>query len=330
MNQPVPNIQTRLEQTTVFTLLGIRFWDAVRDAQVRDSLLVTARPVIVASPPGIAASRPAIRAFPTGSGVYAFQGLPGLHDIERPAENGVSTTSPPIQRRFFVEVRDEQNRFIPMVFGVELPLDYRGVFLNGSSFPTGSPPISRPPGFYLFSAPTRRATPGLTAVRACLIEAGTQRPAAHAVLEVEVNGRRWYGISDERGCIAVLFPYPTFINIPGASPPETLQILPFNQQRWTLSVRVRFSPDTLEFPLGEENQFGERNPPDLRSIFNQSPGVIWPTYSQSPPNGTPVEALSFELVYGQELVLRTADLPTTEPWGLPAAELWIDRNTSPP
>ena len=123
MNQPVPNIQTRLEQTTVFTLLGIRFWDAVRDAQVRDSLLVTARPVIAASPPGIAASRPAIRAFPTGSGVYAFQGLPGLHDIERPAENGVSTTSPPIQRRFFVEVRDEQKRVIPMVFGVELPLD---------------------------------------------------------------------------------------------------------------------------------------------------------------------------------------------------------------
>lgn len=334
MIEAIFDIQNRLEQTTVFTPLGIRFWDQVRDTQVSDSLMVIARPatIVQGSPPAgsppdfylySATAGSVTTAFRTASGVYAFQGLPGLHDVEYPVGELALEASPPNKRYFIIEVKDEQRRFLPTVFGVELPLDYRGVFLNGisplteSSPPIGSPPFSSPPGFYLFSAPTRATAPGLAAVRGCLVEASTERPAAYAVLEVQVNGKTWYGVADERGCVAVLFPYPTFINTPGLSPPDTLRILPLQQQKWELTIRVRFNPDTLYFPLGEKNS------PDLRTILKQSPGVIWRACPQSPIAELPVEELSLNLVFGRELVLQTANLSTTKPWGLPRTELWI-------
>jgi hypothetical protein len=278
-------MQERLERITIFTPLGIRFWDLTREIPVTDDLQVTARPDM--------ADGPTIPAFRTASGIYAFQGLPGLHAVEYPVGDVALTTSPPDTKRFVVEVKDLQRRFLSVVFSVSLPLPYKGIFPVATP---GSPP--GPPGFYLFSAPTRLAAAGMAAVRGHLVEHSTQRPAAYAVLEVQFQDKNtWYGIADERGCLAVLFPYPAITGALGASPPSAPQI-PLHEQQWELTFRVRYAPATLTIPLGTET-------PDLFSILNQSPGFIWPSQV-----GPPVAEWFLDLIFGQELVTRTDDLST--------------------
>lgn len=271
---------TPLEPLTVVTLFGIRFWDAAHDRAVRDGLRVTARP---AGAPG-----PVVTAFTTASGVYAFQDLPGLQALEYPRAGAPPVSAAP--KRFVVEVIDRAARFVPIAFEVELPLTYKGVFVGPAS---DSPPAGERPGFYLFSAPTRSVSPGLAAVRAQLVDHDTEAPAAHAVLEVQVEGREtWYGLADERGAVAVLFPYPPITTTLGDSPPPAPQI-PLQEQRWPLSVRVRYGPAVLRFHAGVDT-------PDLRSILRQPYGAIWPEGV-----GGPLHELSLDLTYGRELVMRT-------------------------
>lgn len=291
MFEPIFDLFEPRERITVFSPLGIRFWDPARDTQVRDGLTV------IACPQG--SRHAATRAFRTLSGIYAFHGLPGLHDIEYPAQDSVPTTSPPEIMRFIVQVIDEQRRFLPVVFGVDLP--YQGIFPTGTP---SSPPGNSLPGFYLFSAPTRPRTPSLAVVRAQLeerVDAVTRQPAGHAVLEVEAPGQEtWYGVADERGSVVVMFPYPTFTGTNGVSSPVTSPA-GVVQQHWDLSIRIRYEPAALTFPNGFQI-------PDLRSIFNQAPGVLWSTLTTQP--GQPVSQLSAELIFGQELVMRTDGGPT--------------------
>jgi len=77
-----------LERVTIVTALGIRFWDALLDAPVRDGLDVTARPLGQRAGGTVA--------FRTASGIYAFRGLPGLHDVEYPAGDALAS---PLKRR---------------------------------------------------------------------------------------------------------------------------------------------------------------------------------------------------------------------------------------
>jgi hypothetical protein len=274
-----------LERVTIFTPLGIRFWDPVQDAQVRDGLIVTAYPE--------GTHRNGTRAFRTLSGVYAFRGLSGLHDVEYP-DDGFPDASPPVAARFIIQVFDERRRFLPVVFGADLP--YYGVYPTNLPL---SPPGDGLPGFYLFSAPTRPGTPALAVVRAQLVErvdAVARRPAAHAVLEVEVaGGRVWYGVADERGSVAVLFPYPTFTIATGLASPVALPPTP-PPQTWDLHVRVRYDPAALSFSNGFQI-------PDLHSVFDQSPGDLWSTAVAQP--GQPISQMSAELIFGRELVMRT-------------------------
>jgi hypothetical protein len=271
------------ERVTIFTPLGIRFWDAAKDVPVKDGLMVTAR--------SGTAPYSVVSAFRTRSGVYAFQGLPGLRHLEYPDEGGPLALSPPAGKRFLIEVTDTEGRYLPVTFGVDVP--YQGIFPSGA--PT-SPPGNKPPGFYLFSAPTRTVTPELAAVRAQLEDRATQKPAGHAVLEIQAPGdQTWYGLADERGCIAVLFPYPTFTSPlhgspPAPSPPEG------DGQSWHLNIRVRYSPPVLSLPPGGSL-------PYLQSILSQAPGSIWS--SVAVPYGQPLSWVSAELFFGQELVLRT-------------------------
>ncbi|MBN1978242.1 MAG: hypothetical protein JW918_12670 [Anaerolineae bacterium] len=274
-----------LDRVTIFTPLGIRFWDPVQDAQVKDGLIVTAYPE--------GTHRNGTCAFRTLSGVYAFRGLPGLHDVEYP-DDGFPDASPPVAARFIIQVFDERRRFLSIVFGADLP--HYGVYPTHSPL---SPPGDGLPGFYLFSAPTRLSAPSLAVVRAQLVErvdAAVRRPAAHAVLEVEVvGGGAWYGVADERGAVAVLFPYPTFTIATGLTSPVALPTAP-PQQAWNLNVRVRYDPAALSFSNGFQI-------PDLRSVFDQSPGSLWSTAVTQP--GQPVSQMSAELIFGRELVMRT-------------------------
>ncbi len=298
---PFFDVQKRFERTTVFTPLGIRFWDPVRDTQVSDNLTITARSETVYSS--------VTTAFPTTSGVYAFQGLPGLYAIEHPVGDLVRATSPPNPKSFIIEVKDQQRRFLPVVFSVDLPLPYKGIL---SFTAENSPPGDSLPRVYLFSAPTRPVSPGMAVVRGCLVEYATQRPAAHVMLEIQVEGKKWYGLADERGCVAVLFPYPTIVSLLGASLPDTTRV-PLYEQRWELTMRVHYAPAVLEPPGAEI--------PYLDSICKQRkqiPAVMYPTRIGSAP--TPVTEWTVDLVFGQELILRTDDLP----------ELWIDTTVSSP
>ena len=299
---------------TIFTPLGIRFWDPVRDTQVSDNLKVTARP--------LGRLGPVTTASRTASGVYAFNGLAGLHDIEFPKGNTVFERSPPEAKRFVVEVSDRLRRFLPLAFCVDLPLPYKGVLFNGVGCETilsGRPPtwlkMDRPPGLCLFSAPTRAASPGLAVVRATLVEGKTGKSASHVVLEVKVKqGKRWFGVADARGCIAVIFPYPKFAAQLSLSPPATHQI-PLYEHQWDVEIRVRYSPYSLTFPPHSKM-------PDLRSVLNQSPGIVCTTWPGSPVAESYEDSLSTALTFGQELILQTK--------GLFETELWIDTVTSPP
>ena len=71
---------TELEELATFCVLGVRFWDATTDAQIRRGLRVRAWPE--------AALRPVVAASRTRSDIYAFHRLPGLGAVERPLATG--------------------------------------------------------------------------------------------------------------------------------------------------------------------------------------------------------------------------------------------------
>ena len=275
---------TRLETISSFTLLGIRFWDAVLDKQITHGLSVTTWPQNM--PDRVAlASR-------THSSIYAFHRLPGMRHWEQATNEEVLAATPGDRTRFVISVTDRQQNFFPAVFTVDLPLPYLGIFPTAVST---SPPITTYPGFYLFSAPTRSVTAGLAALRAHLVEANSEQPAAYAILEAEVRGETWYGISDERGIATILFPYPLFTSTLGASPPGGP---PLSEQAWTVTLRARYAPTTQTVLPGAAL-------PSLNSLFAQSAATLWPTTM-----GTAVPQLTFTLIFGQELVLHTSTLST--------------------
>lgn len=276
MSAPYYRELVPLERLTIFTPLGVRFWDAAREQVVGPGLQLEAWPED--------APRLRRRGSLTRAGIYMLQGLPGLATVER-TTNGDPPASPPISRRFVVQVRDTEERFVPVVFRVDLP--YRGIYPIAS---LGSP-ADRPPGFYLFSAPTRLPG-GLAVLRAELLEpAGA--PAAHAVVEVEGPDSTWYGVANASGVVAVLFAYPPFSATPPTSPPRSLAEAR-RPQRWPISVRVRYQPSAQVVPPGSDM-------PELSSIFAQEFAPIHPTAA-----APAVFALAENLEFGSELVLRSA------------------------
>ena len=274
---------TLLERQTIYTPLGIRFWDPATDSQVAHGLRVRAW--------RDGATEPVRTAFRTASGIYAFQGLPGLRDVEFPAgDNGAA--SPPAGLRFVVSLEDQQRRFLPAVMRIDAPFD--GIY--PTALPA-SPPGAALPGFYLFSAPWRPVK-ALAAVRADLVRRSTGQPAAHAVLELDVEDSGvWHGIADERGSVAVFLPAPPFQATLGSSPPGPQA--PPHQQQWQVTARVRYQPSHLETPAGAEL-------PDLRTILTQAAGLTWPAAA-----GAGSAQLNTVLSFGQDLVLRTAGLAET-------------------
>jgi hypothetical protein len=278
---------TELQRYSIVTPLGIRFWDPATDTQVSDGLTV------IAYPDG--SRRQPTTAICTASGVYAFHGLPGLRSVEYPQGAPANVGSLPPVARFRVEVTDSNQRFIPMAFFIDVP--FRGIYPTDlpTSLGTGSPP-----GFFLFSASTRPSTPLIPAVRAQLserLDSVSERPAAFAVLEVLTpDNDQWLGIADENGTVASLFPYPTFTVSNAASSLMPSAAVP--HQNWPLIISVRYQPSALTFVKGSPL-------PELRSILAQAPASIW-TARANPP-GQALGTLPATLMFGEELVLRSAD-----------------------
>lgn len=262
---------------TRFAPLGIKFWDAVQNKQVVDGLIVTLR--------ANQANAPAISATRTSSGVFAFQNVPGLRGLEVPHPD--VPVPAPSSLPYVLSVQDVQGRFTPFHFTISLPLPYRGVFrANGPETP----------GFLLFSAPTRPTTPEIGVVRAQLVIDGTGRPAANALLEVEIDGVQWFAIADERGMVAVLLPYPKF-QTSGAG----AGTLPSAQQ-WGVKVHCFYRPSSLTLLPG-------LNAPDLRTIVGQRPADAGARLAaranfRFQDNSTGNE-ISAALIFGSDLTLAT-------------------------
>ncbi len=279
-----------LEELTVFTPLGIRFWDAALDRQIREGLVVRAWP----ESPG----QPVVEAFRTASDVYAFRRLPGLLPIEYPESGAGTVVSPPEDRSYVIQVEDTQGRYVAAAFAVSLPLPYSGVFLRPAA---GSPPVGLP-GFLLYPAATRPLLSSMAVVRGDLVrwdpaEPGRlDRPAAHAVVEVHgPSGEFAVGVADTRGRFAVVLPYPEPEEATG-SPPTGGRAL-FDQS-WTLTLSVRYAPAALVALPGTEI-------PDYGSVLDQGLAEVWESLGSPPEAGTSSSEMNVELNYGRDLVVRT-------------------------
>jgi hypothetical protein len=272
----------RFERVTILTPLGIRFWDAARDAQVTEGLHVSARPV------GQPLATP-IAAFVTASGIYAFQGLPGLQAIERPPADTPDLLFPgPAQSLpFWIDVVDRERRFVSVTFKASAPT-------QGLLFHNVAPPV--PPGFFLFSSPSRSTWAGIAAVRADLVDATTGSAAAFAVVQVQVPGPGLVlGIADDQGRVVVMFPFPTVVR--QASPP------PAPIPSWPLTVSIRYSPASLTLvPTAPLSHLLAPGPlrPELGSMLAQAPAKILPV-----SGGASVPVLGVTLTADAELVLKT-------------------------
>lgn len=291
MIEPGINRYRIIERREIYSPPGVRFRDPALGTIVRDGLIVTVHQDQNFSRP--------IVATPTNSGVYAFHGLPNLHDI--------TETSPSGSSAFFIRVTDKMSRYLPMVFIVDSSLVDEGILFDGLSLSNGQGKIS---DFYLFSAPTRTSAPGVAVVRGDLKLRANGRPASHAVVELQVEGEEtWYAVADERGCFTLLFPCPAYMRSSVVSPPMEGSADSLWRKQWDLTVRVLHEPEKLIFP-------NKMKVPFLHTLFNQSKAQIWETISGSRAEGVRNEDLSVTLSYGQDLILHSQ--------GQSESVLWID------
>ncbi|HEX8453158.1 MAG TPA: hypothetical protein VF647_13730 [Longimicrobium sp.] len=300
-----------LERTRSFSPLGIRFWDAAFDVPVTDSLRVFAWLAGGGFPP--------VRAVRSGSGVYSFPALPGRREQELPAadEEHPELAGPP--QEYAIAVDDPAGRWLPTAFSVTLPLGYRGEFL-GASAASVPGPAGRA---YLFSSPARPVPASAATVRADLWDAELERPAAWAVLRATVEGVTHTAVADEEGRALLVLPVPSVDRLRLGSPPGSGQGAPAGN-RWPVSVEAWYEPGALRFPFAGctdvDSAWPER--PSIKSVLDeQRAAQLWQEDGQPP-----VDDHTAELVYGEELVLRT--LAAGGAALLP--RLWISAAASPP
>jgi hypothetical protein len=285
-----------VEEARHFTALGIRFWDQALNRPVNDGLVVEAWQEN--------GDTPAARAVRTRGGVYAFHELAGQREIERIVFQETAAGSLPDSSErisYVITVEDRLGRYLPVVFGVRLPLDYRGIFLSGAagSLPAGAGRA------VLFSSPARRTPPGSSAVRADLWDAEADSPAAFAAVRITVAGAVWPGIADERGRVLVVFPTPLLQklrlgSLPGGAEPDA-------PATWPVAVRVNYEPAALQdyFPL--RGRRGVPSPwkdlPSLKGVLErQSPA---PILERDANPQLRVAVLNRQLTHREPLVLKT-------------------------
>lgn len=278
-----------LERVSTFTPLGIRFWDPLLDAQILDGLLVRAWPSQTTPP----APRTATR---TTSGVYAFFNLPGTRELESGAIDPFGgAVSPAIEKRFIVDVRDTERRYVDVAFEVTLPLTERGPFPIQGAVASPEEPT---PGLLLFSSPTRRRPSWFGAVYGELAFAPDgKRPAAHAHLAVtDPNGEVWHGVADDAGRFTVWLAYPVIEQLPVGSPQPTLG-LPLLERTWPIRLEVFFQPSTQRVLPGTST-------PDYESVLTQPSASVFTRTAVL--GGTAEPFWSGEVGFGRDVSARTA------------------------
>jgi len=280
------DVQT-LENLTIVAPLGLRFWDPVDATAISEGLEVTIWP---AGQPDV--STPAI---PNRSGVFAFQGLPGMREVEHGAGDDVFWATHPPQRDFTVQVQDLFGRFLPMQIPVRLPV--RGL----------------PDAIPLFSAPARPLVSPMAVVRAQILDTVSNVPAAWVLVDANFDGGRTVrGMSDARGSLLLALPYPE-ASSPGprfgSPPPQGTKLA---DQTWPVTLAFHYTP---------------RQPvptiPDMEQVLSQAPAEAWQDQGFTRPLTTAV------LRFGRELILRT-DAKVLSPPAPVQPDLWITPAGSPP
>ena len=284
VDMSVPEYQF-LESVAQKTLLGIRFWDPVLDAQIQDGLQVTLFPVDNTDKVS--------QAFKTRSGIYAFNNIPGLSEQETDTTE-VNVGSPPETKSYVLNVEDTSRQFSSAALLIELPLPYSGIFLVDDNITS---PSTVPRGFNLYSSIERSVTSQFVFVRGELINRITQEPAAHALVRVQTEDAfSWFAISDSEGRFSVMLPYP-FLNISYGSSPPVSDGMRLFERSWNIELSIMYEPAAHEEISGAEL-------PDYSSILSQSQALL---YTESPESNLgEVSSLQVELVYGRDLIIKTA------------------------
>jgi hypothetical protein len=274
--------------------VGLRVWDIAAGTNLVDGLQVD---LSARTDP-----ESAVRAYLTRSGVYAASGLPGLRPFEFGAGDEDTAWTAAL-RRYRVEIRDPQGRFLPLGFDADLPA--RGLFTwlaPGASPPQplilptdhSSPPATMLGCVPLFSAPSRAIPAPLAALRAQLRELGNS-PAAYALLTASIDGTTCgIGLADDQGRVAIFFAYPDRPRPPLTSPPQAK-----NDFRWDVALAAYYVPRPPGAPVPAI--------PDLADILAQlnTPRTLFAS-TASPPQLLTAQALQ----YGVALTLRTEVTPT--------------------
>ena len=190
--------------------LGVRFWDIATGDLAVDGLRVEV----------FHRANPYVRAVarPGPSGVYVAHAVPGLREFEFADAEPAGALWPAATRAYRIEVSDPQSRYLPLAFDADLPA--RGLFTwlapwlsppRAVPFPftPGSPPPAMVDRIPLYSAPSRPPPDPLAVVHAHLVEEGTRRELAWALLGASIGGVPCgLGLADQRGRVMILFPYP--------------------------------------------------------------------------------------------------------------------------
>lgn len=304
-----------LERLTLVAPLGLRFHDVATGVSVGGGLSVTVYPA------NNSARR--VEARVNRSGTYVLHHAPGLRAFEQGAGDEDFWQNLPAPQSFIVEVVDREGRFQPFSFEAELPAA-RGLFNWLPPFEPSPPsPPAAAQSIPLYSAPARALDSGMAVVRADLWNAQANAPAAWAVLEARLGGvLQARGISDERGSIALIFPYPKPTDSPLSSPVESPPLLnknvPLLEQTWELTLNAGYAPAASDATPARL--------PDLRATLDQlnAPHAkLWTDLAAHE------ELAGVTLRYGQELILKSQDSITVSP-PAPQSVLFITPAGSPP
>jgi hypothetical protein len=287
------------ERHSIVTPLGVQFVDGFSGVPVGSGLDVWTWPE----------SAPSLRVplRPAGSAMYAAHGLPGFRDFERGDGDDrfwTGSLSEP-KRRFVVEARDLDARFLPLQVRVDLPA-------FGAARPSCPQmlPENRRTAVPLFSASTRSVPATVAVVRAELYDKSRQGPAAWAVVDARFNGRTIArGMSDRAGRLVLLFAYPepqaSWASPPMAvTSPAAAPMVPLAEQQWSVDLAVRYDRSLLQpdARVGGDATAAIREAPDLCDALGQAPaGFLADEASPS------LDLTGITLRYGEANVLRTAN-----------------------
>ena len=291
-----------LEKDRTDTLLGLQFWDRLTDSTIATGLAVTAQRLSPNKKRGIGKI---VAGRATPNGVITFFGLvPG----EKTAPNAASLSWPvPTTQQqpvwVVVKVTDQQRRFLPMSFQLQLPRQ-------------GAP---RKEKTELRSMATRVVPPGSAVIRAQIVTGSEDdtKPAAYALVKVRSRNNsasppfEYYGMADKRGILALLLPYPV---VSGLSQPPSLA-----QQTFPLAAEAFYrqppapsaGQSTPDAALDPEPLHVDSKVPDLAELLSQPQVHIVKNGVRSPSMTLDIE-LEFEVPYvlksnaspGQDSVLR--------------------------